>query len=128
MSGEQLNVIPMLTVCYAFLLDIKSQFIYKSLWIFFTLPCFNIPGSFLNTTLNSCTICKKGTYQPSAQQTSCIPCPPNTSTKGIGAVSIFFFYHLFYQWYICWKSCVFLVYTKELLQRSFNFGSLRNLN
>ncbi|XP_073992974.1 sushi, von Willebrand factor type A, EGF and pentraxin domain-containing protein uif isoform X1 [Rhodnius prolixus] len=45
------------------------------------------PGSFLNTSLNSCIICKKGTYQPSSQQTSCLPCPPNTSTKGIGATS-----------------------------------------
>ncbi|XP_054265760.1 uncharacterized protein LOC128988471 [Macrosteles quadrilineatus] len=45
------------------------------------------PGSFLNTSMNSCVSCKKGTYQPSAQQTLCLPCPPNTSTKGTNSKS-----------------------------------------
>lgn len=45
------------------------------------------PGTFLNTSLNTCMPCKKGTYQSNAQQTSCIPCPPNTSTKGISSTS-----------------------------------------
>lgn len=48
------------------------------------------PGSHLNGTLNECVECKKGTYQPEAQQTSCIPCPPNTSTKGPSAVSVYY--------------------------------------
>ncbi|XP_072154980.1 uncharacterized protein uif isoform X2 [Bemisia tabaci] len=46
-----------------------------------------LPGTYLNGTLNSCVACKKGTYQPSSQQTTCLPCPPNTSTKGTAATS-----------------------------------------
>lgn len=38
-------------------------------------------GTFLNGSLNSCIPCKKGTYQPASQQTKCLQCPPNTSTK-----------------------------------------------
>lgn len=45
------------------------------------------PGTYLNGTQNSCIACKKGTYQPDSQQTMCLPCPPNTSTKGTSAVS-----------------------------------------
>jgi hypothetical protein len=44
------------------------------------------PGTFLNGTQNTCIPCKKGTYQPDPQQTTCIACPPNTSTKGAAAV------------------------------------------
>lgn len=62
-------------------------------------------GSFLNASLNSCVPCKKGTYQPAAQQSTCLPCPPNTITKKIAAVNIiltpspfrFFFDILFYK-------------------------------
>lgn len=53
-----------------------------------SLPVCN-PGTFLNGTLNSCVQCKKGYYQPESQQTSCVACPPNTSTKTTAAVSIF---------------------------------------
>ncbi|EZA50646.1 Sushi, von Willebrand factor type A, EGF and pentraxin domain-containing protein [Ooceraea biroi] len=45
------------------------------------------PGTHLNGTLNECVECKKGTYQSEPQQTFCIPCPPNTSTKGPAATS-----------------------------------------
>nr|XP_022919679.1 sushi, von Willebrand factor type A, EGF and pentraxin domain-containing protein 1 isoform X1 [Onthophagus taurus] len=45
------------------------------------------PGTYLNGTLNSCEECKKGWYQPESQQTTCLPCPPNTSTKGPGAIN-----------------------------------------
>lgn len=45
------------------------------------------PGTYLNGTLNSCIPCKKGWYQPESQQTTCIACPPNTSTKGTAATS-----------------------------------------
>lgn len=48
------------------------------------------PGTYLNGTLNECMECKKGTYQSESQQTFCIPCPPNTSTKGTAAVSFVF--------------------------------------
>lgn len=44
-------------------------------------------GTYLNGTLNSCVPCKRGFYQPETQQTSCIPCPPNTSTKNVASVS-----------------------------------------
>lgn len=46
-------------------------------------------GTYLNGTLNSCEPCKKGTYQPESQQTTCIQCDANTSTKGPAAVSGF---------------------------------------
>lgn len=49
------------------------------------------PGTYLNGTLNECMECKKGTYQSEPQQTFCIPCPPNTSTKGTAAVSVYLF-------------------------------------
>ncbi|XP_045468348.1 sushi, von Willebrand factor type A, EGF and pentraxin domain-containing protein 1 isoform X2 [Harmonia axyridis] len=45
------------------------------------------PGSYLNSTLNNCIECRKGFYQPEPQQTSCISCPPNTSTDGPGTSS-----------------------------------------
>ncbi|XP_028131495.1 sushi, von Willebrand factor type A, EGF and pentraxin domain-containing protein 1 isoform X2 [Diabrotica virgifera virgifera] len=45
------------------------------------------PGTYLNGTLNRCDECKKGFYQSEYQQTSCIPCPPNTSTKGPAGTS-----------------------------------------
>lgn len=47
------------------------------------------PGSYLNGTINMCVECKKGFYQSESQQTSCIACPPNHSTKTTAAVSIF---------------------------------------
>lgn len=46
------------------------------------------PGTYLNGTQNSCVACKKGTYQPESQQTMCLPCPPNTSTKGPSSVRL----------------------------------------
>lgn len=49
-----------------------------------------IAGTYLNTTQNSCISCKKGTYQPATQQTICLPCPPNMSTKTVAAVSILY--------------------------------------
>lgn len=55
-----------------------------------SLPVCN-PGTYLNGTLNSCGPCKKGYYQPDSQQTSCIACPPNTSTKTTAAVSFLYF-------------------------------------
>ena len=44
-------------------------------------------GQYLNATVNACTECNPGFYQPEEQQTECRPCPPNTSTKRAGAVS-----------------------------------------
>ncbi|KAI5692644.1 hypothetical protein M8J75_014204, partial [Diaphorina citri] len=43
--------------------------------------------TYLNGSLNSCIPCKKGTYQPASQQTKCLQCPPNTSTKKQAATS-----------------------------------------
>lgn len=45
------------------------------------------PGTYLNGSMNLCVQCKKGFYQPESQQTSCIACPPNHSTKNIGAMN-----------------------------------------
>ncbi|KAK9881868.1 hypothetical protein WA026_018067 [Henosepilachna vigintioctopunctata] len=45
------------------------------------------PGSYLNATINNCIQCRQGFYQPESQQSSCITCPPNTSTNGTGATS-----------------------------------------
>ncbi|KZS05970.1 Notch 2 [Daphnia magna] len=43
------------------------------------------PGSALSKE-NTCVLCQVGSYQPNAQQTSCLPCPPDTTTKVAGAV------------------------------------------
>jgi len=44
------------------------------------------PGSFLNTTDgNRCLECPLATYQPEALQTSCVDCPPDTTTDQPGA-------------------------------------------
>lgn len=45
-----------------------------------------LPGTYLNGTVNVCIECGKGFYQPEQQQTFCIPCPPNHSTKTSAAV------------------------------------------
>lgn len=45
-----------------------------------------VAGYFLDTSKNTCFGCELGTYQPSAQQTQCLPCPPNTSTRVIKSV------------------------------------------
>ncbi|XP_055635764.1 uncharacterized protein LOC129775276 isoform X1 [Toxorhynchites rutilus septentrionalis] len=45
------------------------------------------PGTYLNGTVNYCVECGKGYYQPEQQQTFCIPCPPNHSTKTNTATS-----------------------------------------
>lgn len=42
------------------------------------------PGSALSKE-NTCVLCQVGSYQPNAQQTSCLPCPPDTTTKLAGA-------------------------------------------
>jgi hypothetical protein len=44
-------------------------------------------GTYLNSTINVCIECRKGYYQPESQQSSCIPCPPNHSTKNTAATS-----------------------------------------
>ena len=46
-------------------------------------------GQFLNASVSppQCTPCNAGFYQPEEQQTECLPCPPNTSTKRSGAVT-----------------------------------------
>jgi len=46
-----------------------------------------VPGQYLNATNNQCQACPVGTYQPEAQQTQCIDCPPNTSTGGVDSAS-----------------------------------------
>uniref|UniRef100_A0A182Y3Y1 Notch n=1 Tax=Anopheles stephensi TaxID=30069 RepID=A0A182Y3Y1_ANOST len=43
------------------------------------------PGTYLNGTLNVCVECRKGFYQSEYQQTSCIPCPPNHTTRSTAA-------------------------------------------
>nr|CAD7258137.1 unnamed protein product [Timema shepardi] len=45
------------------------------------------PGTYLNGTQNSCVACRKGTYQPEPQQTRCLSCPPEKSTKSTAATS-----------------------------------------
>ncbi|XP_058454733.1 uncharacterized protein LOC131432461 isoform X2 [Malaya genurostris] len=45
------------------------------------------PGTYLNGTVNVCIDCGKGFYQPEQQQTFCIQCPPNHSTRTIAAIS-----------------------------------------
>ncbi|XP_076318247.1 uncharacterized protein LOC143229580 isoform X1 [Tachypleus tridentatus] len=46
------------------------------------------PGYFLNNTVEHCMACPKGTYQDREQRdTSCQPCPPDTTTEGSGATS-----------------------------------------
>ena len=45
------------------------------------------PGSYLNSTLNECDLCPRGYYQDESQQTGCIECPPDTSTKSEGSAN-----------------------------------------
>ncbi|XP_077983821.1 sushi, von Willebrand factor type A, EGF and pentraxin domain-containing protein 1-like [Glandiceps talaboti] len=44
-----------------------------------------IPGTYSSNGLATCKSCPKGTYQPEDRQTSCIPCPPLTTTSIVGA-------------------------------------------
>ena len=46
-----------------------------------------VAGQYLSAQDDSCKLCPIGTYQPEDQQTSCIPCPPDTSTIAAGATS-----------------------------------------
>ncbi|KAJ8978624.1 hypothetical protein NQ317_011256 [Molorchus minor] len=46
-----------------------------------------LPVCISGTYLNAVCPAKKGYYQPESQQTTCIACPPNTSTKGIAAAN-----------------------------------------
>ena len=46
-------------------------------------------GHFLNSTVNECQPCPKGTYQDVEQRdTSCQSCPPNSTTSGLGSTSV----------------------------------------
>ena len=45
------------------------------------------PGSFLNSSRNECELCARGYYTDQPQETSCTECPPDTSTKYVGATS-----------------------------------------
>ena len=45
------------------------------------------PGSALSAVDNECRLCPVGQYQPRSQETTCYNCPPNTSTRGPGAVN-----------------------------------------
>jgi len=47
-----------------------------------------IPGEYLSAVDNSCKLCPRGQYQPEGQQTSCLDCPPDTSTVELGATSV----------------------------------------
>merc|ERR1712107_953620 len=44
-----------------------------------------LSGQYLNATTNACTPCAIGFYQPDDQQTECLPCPADTTTKREGA-------------------------------------------
>uniref|UniRef100_T1IXR4 Uncharacterized protein n=1 Tax=Strigamia maritima TaxID=126957 RepID=T1IXR4_STRMM len=45
-------------------------------------------GTYLDIVSRHCVLCAKGTYQNETQQTSCITCPPDTSTIEMGADSV----------------------------------------
>ena len=46
------------------------------------------PGHYLNVTIDRCTACSKGTYMENeGRSTSCVPCPPDTTTDDIGATA-----------------------------------------
>ena len=44
-------------------------------------------GHYWNCDLGQCSSCPKGFYQPQWGQTSCLPCPFNTTTDAEGATS-----------------------------------------
>ena len=44
-----------------------------------------VTGQYLDAKTNVCTNCERGFYQPEEQQTECLPCPADTSTKREGA-------------------------------------------
>lgn len=43
------------------------------------------PGTHYSCTLGTCVPCPRDTYQPTWSQSTCWPCPVNTSTDGVGA-------------------------------------------
>ena len=46
-----------------------------------------LAGHYLDALTNECTMCQPGFYQPDDQQTECLPCPQDTTTKREGATS-----------------------------------------
>ena len=44
-----------------------------------------LAGEYLDAVTNECTLCALGFYQPDDQQTECLPCPSDTTTKRQGA-------------------------------------------
>merc|ERR1712045_662095 len=44
-----------------------------------------LAGQYLDAVTNECTLCGLGFYQPDDQQTECLPCPADTTTKREGA-------------------------------------------
>merc|ERR1719444_550058 len=46
-----------------------------------------LAGQYLDAVTNECTLCGLGFYQPDDQQTECLPCPADTTTKREGATA-----------------------------------------
>lgn len=42
-------------------------------------------GTFFDKSSDNCEMCPKGTYQPIAGQSDCLPCPPGRTTKTKGS-------------------------------------------
>ena len=64
-----------------------SRTMYFNIRNLILIPASCLSGSFRDIFSNSCQICPRGFYQPQAQQTSCLPCPEQTTTTVEGATT-----------------------------------------
>ena len=75
----------LLTVCYLSVKVMHESELLKNSFLSFSVPCES--GNYWKCDVSSCVACPQGFYQPQWGQTSCWPCPFNTTTDFEGASS-----------------------------------------
>ena len=75
----------LLTVCYLSAKVMHESELLKNSFLSFSVPCES--GNYWKCDVSSCVACPQGFYQPQWGQTSCWPCPFNTTTDFEGASS-----------------------------------------
>jgi hypothetical protein len=66
-------------------LNVSKTYLLYTFNYLFTELCSS--GSYFSCFYSRCLPCSPGSYQPKMGQTSCWPCPPNTTTDGGGTIS-----------------------------------------